>query len=317
MTPISKLKNKILIFIRSKGYLLIKTEDFNNSVDYYRKVLNEYKNTETVEKIDSIVFSKDRAMQLHAFLCSYIELVQERGTMYVLYKVSDDRHSKAYDELKEIFRNEKIEFIAEENFRTQLIQLCENSTAMTIGLYVDDMIFTQKVNYKHILSFDTLSYVVNLGRGKELDYSVVLNKKQPLPEFQELPNDFQCFKWNYLKTHNDWTFPVGVGGYFFGRNELVVMLQNTVFKAPNTLEINLQQFKPFFINRFGVCKSSVSCVGVHANMVQTEFPNPVIGTFSIEELLNSWEDGLKIDISKFNGIPGNIAQYQAYEFLNR
>ena len=188
---------------------------------------------------------------------------------------------------------------------------------MTIGLYVDDMIFTQKVNYKHILNFDTLNYVVCLGRGKELDYSVVLDKKQPLPEFKELSNYFQCFNWNYLNTHNDWTFPVGVSGNFFGRNELIVMLQNTIFKAPNTLEINLQQFKPFFINRFGVCMNSVSCVGVHANMVQTEFPNPDIGTFSIATLLDKWEEGLKIDITKFRGIPGNIAQFQAYEFLKR
>lgn len=311
------LKNKALHFVDSKGYKLLKNKEFNDKLDYYRKVLAQDRFRKNESKIDSIVFSKDRAMQLHAFLSSYIEMVQERGTMYVLYKASNDRHLKRYNELIEIYKNENIVFIAEVDFRSQLIQLCENSRAMTIGLYVDDMIFIQQVNYNHILSFDTLSHVVTLGRGKELDYSVVLDKKQPLPDFEELENGFQCFKWNYLNSHNDWTFPVGVGGYFFGRNELFVMLQNTEFKAPNTLEINLQYFKPFFINRFGVCMTSVSCVGVHANMVQTEFPNPDIGTFSIEELLNKWEDGLRIDISKFRGVPGNIAQYQAYEFLNR
>lgn len=312
-----KIKRKVLGLIENSGYQLLKTKDFNDKIDYYRRVLIEGKNIQKEKKIDSIVFSKDRAMQLHAFLKSYVEMVQGRGAMYVLYKVSNESHARSYSDLKEIFRNDNIVFIEETDFRKQLIELCERSNAITISFYVDDMIFLNKVNYEHIINIDTLENVVSLGRGKDLGYSMVLEKKQSLPEFITKPDGFVYFRWDYTTDHNDWTYPIGVGGYFFGRDELVVMLKGIEFKAPNSLENNLQVYKPMFIHRSGVCQDQISCIPVHANLVQTESVNPDLGTFSIEDLLHKWEEGLMIDLHKFYGISGAVAQYQTYEFIKR
>jgi hypothetical protein len=208
-------------------------------------------------------------------------------------------------------------FIEENDFKRQLIEICENSRAKTIATYVDDMIFIRKVDYNKILQIDTLDNMVTLGRGPEMNYSVVLNKPLVLPKFSSNGDGFQYFRWDFTHEYSDWTYPVGVGGYFFGRDELVVMLKSVDFKAPNSLEISLQQFKPMFIHRFGVCMDHISCVAVHANIVQTEHNNPVLGTFSIEELLNKWEEGLMIDIHRFYGKSGDIAQLQAYDFIPR
>lgn len=314
---INAAKRKVLSFLENKGYQLIKTEELNEKIDYYRRVLIESKISSKEKKIDSIVFSKDRAMQLHGFLKSYIEMVSGRGTMYVLYKVSDDRHASSYNELKEIFRNDNIEFVEENDFRKQLIELCEKSSAISISLYVDDMIFLHGVSYENILNIDTLENVVSLGRGKDLGYSMVLEKKQSLPDFIKKPDGFVYFRWDYTDEYNDWTYPIGVGGYFFGRDELLVMLKGIEFKAPNSLENNLQKYKPMFIHRFGVCMDQISCIPVHANLVQTESVNPDLGTFSIDDLLKKWEEGLMINLDKFYGISGAVAQFQTYEFVRR
>jgi hypothetical protein len=95
------------------------------------------------------------------------------------------------------------------------------------------------------------------------------------------------------------------------------MLKSIDFKAPNSLEGNLQVFKPIFIHRFGVCLDQICCVAVHANIVQTEHDNPVLGTFSIADLLNKWNQGLMIDTTRFYGKGGDVAQLQAYEFVPR
>ena len=310
-------KREILKFLEKKGYQLLKTKELNDKIDYYRKVLIESKSGTRKKKIDSIVFSKDRAMQLHAFLTSFTKMISGGSTVYVLYKATNERHARSYEVLKEIFKEKGVEFIEEKDFRNQLIQVCKNSDAQMIALYVDDVIVTRKVDYEKIVNIDTLENVVSLGRGKEMDYSVVLKKKLVLPTFTQKPDGFEYFRWDYIDEYNDWTFPIGVGANFFGRDELVVMLNGIEFKAPNSLEINLQVYKPMFIHRFGVCMEQICCVAVHANLVQTENVNPDLGTFSIEELLCKWEEGLMIDLDKFYGKSGAVAQLQAYEFVQR
>lgn len=313
----NKVKNWILKHLKKRGYELLKTQELNDRVEYYKKVLETSKIGTRENKIDSIVFSKDRAIQLHAFLKSYAAMVSGRGTMYILFKTSNEKHVQSYKELKEIFEREDVVFVEETDFRKQFIQLCEHSNAKTIGTYVDDMIFLKAVDYAKILAIDALNNIVSLGRGKELDYSLVLQKSQPLPNFLQKSDGFEYFKWDYTEEYNDWTYPLGVGGYFFDRDEMVIMLKGIKFKAPNSLENNLQVYKPMFIHRHGVCMEQVACVAVHANLVQTESVNPVLGTFSIEGLLAKWEAGLAIDISKFYGVKGSIAQFQTYEFVKR
>jgi hypothetical protein len=313
----STIKRRILGLLNKRGYELLKTTELDEKIDYFRKVLLEGKGRSLERKIDSIVFSKDRSMQLHAFLTSHSKMTMGGGTIYILYRASSERHKQSYEDLKALFQHKDFVFVEEFDFRKQLISLCENSTAQTVAFFVDDIIVTHPVDYNKILDIDHLSNVVSLGRGKEMDYSVVLKKKLILPEFKKGADGFEYFRWDYTTEYNDWTYPIGVGANFFDRNELVVMLKGVCFKAPNSLETNLQLYKPIFIHRFGVCLEKIACVAVHANLVQTEGVNPDLGTFNVEELLKKWEDGWMIDLDKFYGVGGDVAQLQAYEFVKR
>lgn len=314
---IAKFEPIINKFISKLGYKFINLDSYYKKSNYYRKVMIERAKFKKEEKIDSIVFSKDRAIQLHAFLISYIQQVQDYGTIFILYKTSDERHKKSYEELKTIFNSEKFVFIEETEFRKQLIAILSQSKANTIGLYVDDMIFLQTVNYTDILKVNTFENVVTLSRGKEMDYSVVLQRKIDLPTFANLENEMLSFSWNQYNYLSDWTYPLGVSGYFYGRDELLIMFSDQSYKAPNSLESSMQFYKEFFINRKGVCYSSISCCCIHANIVQTECINPTLGVFSIEDLLNKWNEGMKIDVSQFYAKTGNEAQFQRYTFTKR
>lgn len=303
-------------FIERHNYRLLSENELSAYVGYTHNLLKEIENSTESKQIDSIVFSKDRAMQLYAFLASYTEKVKNRGRMYVLYKCTSQRHQKSYEQLRASFGEENFVFIAEEAFREQLIRICENSAADRIIFYVDDMIFTHEVDYDVLSSIDTTQHVVALSRGMDMDYSVVMQKQLNLPPFTKQVNNLSRFNWNHSIEYSDWTFPLGVSGYMYGRIEITAMLKSILFKAPNSLENAMQIFLPYFINRYGLCSVNASCVCVHANLVQTEKINKTLGTYSIEELLDLWEKGKRIDLLQFYDKPMNETQQKAYTFIN-
>jgi len=312
-----RLKTAVQSGLKKIGYTLINTEQHNLNMNYYRDVLIESSKIVKEENIESIVFSKDRAIQLHAFLLSYTQKVRHYGPMYILYRISDDRHKKSYEDLKKTFSLEPFVFIEEQQFRDQLLDIIKTSKAKTIGFYVDDMVFLRSVNYEDILKITTLDNVVSLSRGKDMDYSIVLQRKIDLPTFTDLGNELLLFNWDQYDYLSDWTYPLGVSGYFYGRDELFVMFNQISFKAPNSLEMSMQKFRGFFKTRNGVCYETISCCCVHANIVQTECVNPILGGFSIEGLLEKWEQGLMIDVSQFYGKLGSEAQFLNYSFVKR
>ena len=313
------VKYKVLKFLRKVvgkfGFQLLSEKQINHFKIYTAGLLRANNNKEAEnDLINSIVFSKDRAMQLHAFLSSYVQQVSHRGRMHVLYKCSDERHRRSYADLIKTFSGDGFIFIEEQDFRNQVIQICEQSFEDRIIFYVDDMIFTHSLDYGFLKSIDTSKYVLALSRGRDMDYSIVLKRSLALPNFIRFNEQLLCFKWNEIRGHNDWSFPLGVSGYMYGKPELVAMLKAIPFKAPNSLEDSLQTFLPFFKDRLGLCAEYAVCVCVHANLVQTEGSNHILGTYSIEDLLTCWEEGKRIQLQEFYNKPMNVTQIQKYSF---
>ncbi len=85
---ILKYGNRLL---KRFDYQLTSTSKLKSLTDFTSNIIRNTGAKLDDEKIDSIVFSKDRAMQLHAFLLSYTEKVINRGRMNVLYKCSNNK----------------------------------------------------------------------------------------------------------------------------------------------------------------------------------------------------------------------------------
>lgn len=311
------LKKSIKTTFEKRGYKIVNQNTYSSIQDFYKEVLIESRKSMNNEVVDSIVFSKDRALQLHAFLKSYTEKVDNYGEMFVLYKASNLKHKQSYEELKQLFNATEFIFIEEKDFRSQFIDIISKSSAKTIGLYVDDMIFLKNVDYSKIINIDTFEYIVSLSRGKDLIYSTVLEKKLDLPTFIEFENDMFSFSWNEIPYFSDWTYPLGVSGYFYGRDELFVMVNKINFKAPNSLESSMQNFIELFKNRKGICYETIACCCVHANIVQSEVNNPTLGEFTANDLLHKWSSGKQIDLNQFYDRDGIVAQSQKYTFTKR
>ncbi|MCK4241840.1 MAG: hypothetical protein KAX30_09480, partial [Candidatus Atribacteria bacterium] len=91
---------------------------------------------------ECIVFSKDRALQLHALISSYLEKVASPVPIHILYHTSTPSHQKAYEEVVEIFPNNNISFTKQDSdnsFRNNLISLLKSVHSEKIFFLVDDV----------------------------------------------------------------------------------------------------------------------------------------------------------------------------------
>lgn len=308
------IKNKILNFITSKGYTKVLPGIDPKDVLYDgMKLVFKPKNKEII----SVIFSKDRAMQLDGFLVSYFANVAHYGKVIVLYHTSSAEHEQSYTDLRKIYQDQPVEFVKETNFREQLINSLKNTPEDLVMFYVDDMLFSQKVDYHWFKDIDPLEDIVCLSRGKDLVYSTVLVKELKVPQIKPLKENLYRFKWNEIDEFSDWTYPLGVSGYMFSKPEIVAMMEVTPFKAPNSLEHNLQRFVSYFMNRGGITLENVATPCVHTNLTQTEGYNNVLGHYSLEELLVLWNDNKRIDYQEFMNLPVSEAEVKKYNFVER
>lgn len=315
-----KILNKVPLVIKKwlKDFLLRKgfsksTGDLGvKFTKFYEDFRVQLKNDNS--GIISLVFSKDRAMQLHAFLCSYFENVHNYSPMIILFKASNLDHQKSYKELERVFKEFPVTFIKETNFRSQLIEIINKTEEDKFAFYVDDMIFTQKFDYKALEKINSYTTIVALSRGCDMTFSIVLGKRLRLPVFTELSNGLLEFSWSNIAEYSDWSYPLGVSGYIFATKEILSILKSIPFQAPNSLESSMQVFLPLFRNRLGICTHNAISVCVHANLTQTEGNNPILGMFSLEELLEKWNAGYQINYQEFYNKPMNLTQCQNYTF---
>jgi hypothetical protein len=265
--------------------------------------------------VEGIVFSRDRALQLHALLCSYSENVVPPAPLGILYQTSTSAHQRAYEEVMEIF-SDKFSFIkqsANNSFRDDLIGLLDSASAPKIFFLVDDMLFINKFNISDFTKLDMNEVVPSLRMGLNLKKCYTIQKEQPLPEL--IPNtggaeDEIFWKWN--QGMYDWSYPLSVDGHFFSTQEITAMTKLIRFTAPNTYEDQLQKFRRFFMLRSGAGYKKSKVVNIPCNKVQKENKN-ICGNTHQDFLLEQWMKGYQMNYRTLYGFP-NISAHEEISF---
>ena len=121
-----------------------------------------------------VVFSRNRAMQLHALLTSYAR--NARGALpplHVLYSAGSNAHRAAYDELFAAAScGHEFPAIAATpdgatGFREALIRMLEELDSQRLFFLVDDIVFTRPVDYDLLAQVDSYRYVTSLRLGRQ------------------------------------------------------------------------------------------------------------------------------------------------------
>ena len=251
-----------------------------------------------------IVFSKDRALQLHALLGSYFEKVFSPVPIHVLYQTSSSEHQKAYQEVFELYSCYDTSAVRQKDdysFRTDLIEMLESVHAGKIFFLVDDDLFIEDVDMYDFTKFDTDKFVPSLRMGLNLTRCYTKQQSQQLPEYvPDIMDKSDKISWEWNSGAYDWGYPLSVDGHLFATQEIIDISKIISFNSPNTFEANLQQFLRLFTCRLGVSCRKSRIVNIPYNKVQRDNEN-ICGDIHQDELLDYWRNGLQLDYRELYG----------------
>jgi hypothetical protein len=274
----------------------------------------------SVNPAEGIVFSKDRALQLHALLSSYLGKVVSPVPLHILYHTSTPLHQRAYEEVMEIF-SDKFSFIKQSSnnsFRDNLMTLLDSILAQKIFFLVDDVLFIDDFDVRDFAKFNTDKIVPSLRMGLNLKKCYTVQKEQPLPELMSYAgSDEDKIFWKWNQGIHDWSYPLSVDGHFFSTQEIVAMTKLIDFSAPNTYEDQLQKFRRFFLFRMGVGYKKSKIVNIPCNKVQKENKN-ICGNTHQDILLEQWMKGYRMDYRSLYGFFNTSAHQEIpFEVIKR
>lgn len=271
--------------------------------------------------VKGIVFSKDRALQLHALLVSYGEKVSPSVPLFILYYTSNVRHQQAYDKLIQCVADQPLTFVhqrSEGSFREELLHLLSYLEAEKVFFLVDDVVFIEPVNIEAFAQWDTDRFVPSLRMGENLNWAYTLQQAQPLPSWHsDLCPDPDKRVWKWDQGVLDWRYPLSLDGHLFSSWEMMTMAKWIRFHSPNAFEDGLQGFRPLFLPRFGICYAKSRTVNIPWNRVQTYHEN-LSGNLDPDFLLDQWEKGLQINLRNLYGVsPTSVHQEFPLDLIER
>jgi len=263
-----------------------------------------------------VVFSRDRALQLHALLESWFANVRGQARLVVLWTISDRAHEASYRDLMAIW-GERVEWVREESFRDDLVRLVDQAGSSHLFFLTDDGIVLRPFSLEDVLLPDPGRRVFSLCHAPDLTWCFILGRAQEVPPLRSVGQNLLAWNWADGQTGTDWNFPLSVDGKFFARQEMSLLLRELPFRTPNTLEQALQVYQPLFVGRQGVCFSGAALVNVPCNAVQTQFRNPVTGAHSSGELNARWREGKRIAWEDFQELSPGEAEVRTFRFVER
>lgn len=253
------------------------------------------------EQAEGIVFSKDRAMQLHALLSSYRARLQDPQPLTVLFSASTPEHLAAYKAVAVDFESRTTIFVEQTNgssFRVQFLALLRAVTTARVFFLVDDIVFIEPFDLGQLCSWASSASVPSMRLGRNIEWAYTSSEPQRVPRLRTLSD--QLVAWRWARGELDWAYPLSLDGNVFMTEEMLRLATSIPFTSPNTLEEALQRFRRRFSRRWGVCFAKSRVVNLPLNRVQNEIMN-LHGDLHQDDLLKLWHEGMQINVTALVG----------------
>jgi glycosyltransferase involved in cell wall biosynthesis len=264
----------------------------------------------------TLIFSKDRALQLDATLRSFLFHCNDANSsqIRVLYITTSTIHEKQYEQLKSDYQHYKyIQFITEQDFRNDVIALI--APFDYVLFLTDDNIFVRDFSLSEVIESlqknpDTVGFSLRLGRNTT--YCYPLDKAQKLPDFQPIGKGI--LKYNWTVAEYDFGYPLEVSSSVYRTEDILPFIAQLPFRNPNTLEATMnenksafQQAKPFLL-----CYEQSVTFCAPINIVQTDWLNRTSSKieYTTDNLAKLFEEGYRIDIASYSGFIPNACHQE-------
>ncbi len=289
--------------MRSKDY---------EKVSWREKLLIEIVNQSRTEHsseveidLEFVVFSMDRALQLHGLLKSMKHYIRGDFSVQVLYRASTDAHQKSYDEVISLLGGEGfIAWYREVSFRDDLIKILNAGSSKTLCFLVDDIVFIRPTDLGKLQWSRYSDGVLSLRLGRGINYCYTKGRAMNAPALNVMDGAADILKFEWADGEYDWVYPLSVDGHFFPRTEVMIAAEALNYTAPNSFEKALQIMTPLYSQRSGYCFEKPKLLNIPLNRVQNE-NNNISADVSPEYLLEKWNEGLMFDFMKFADVSTN------------
>jgi hypothetical protein len=255
------------------------------------------------DKVDVIIFSKDRAMQLEALLYSMKKYIKNTGTVYVIVKRTNNSFLQGYFKFYNNQSKKTVKIYDEDlfgGFKKTLITVLSIIETKKILLLCDDIIFTDEVDlnvYNPWLSWNS----INLCLGTNITFCNATQKEQKVPEYNIYKD---LIRWKWKKAEGDFAYPNSIGASIFKTWWIKILAKILPYDCPNWLEgkMNNKWVKLFISKRTVSYYESKACC-LLLNQVQTVYDfQKGLPENSPEKLNELFLNGKVIDISGLDKI---------------
>ncbi len=253
-----------------------------------------------------IVYSYNRPLQLYAFLESAKKYVSGLNKLFIVYR-SDFEYEFAYlsvinDFLNYIFIKQSAN--PRGDFKKITLNLLNKSESNYIVFAVDDIIIKDYIDFisdaKIMEKTGAYGFFYRLGTYVDHGY----HNYHGIPPLTKVDD---VFSWNFNEGKGDWNYPHCLDMTLYKKSDVIKMITELHFFAPNNFEGNWAGCSP--AKQLGLCHFDSKIVNIPLNLVQDLWVNPHMNAYSAKELLEFFNNGLKIDINTLFKIKNNAAHW--------
>jgi len=263
-------------------------------------------------RVDLVVFSKDRPLQLYAFFESVQTYLSGISEMHVIYCASDTDFEDGYSVVKEKFPGvifHKQSQNPHADFKPLVLKAVYSKTSRSkyVMFGVDDIIVKDYANLiKAIGALEKYkAWGFFLRLGKNITYTYTTDSESPVPRGRDENEEF--FSWKFSNGTGDWAYPNNVDMTIYRKEGIRAFLENETYTYPNTLEgIWAEKAGPIMKER-GLSFQFSKTINLPMNIVSL-VNNRSTHSYSIHDLLKKLQEGYKINIHDFFKIP-NTSQH--------
>jgi len=246
-----------------------------------------------MNKIDCIVYSKNRACQLDLLLRSIKDHFKNVGQIHLLYAYSNDLFKLGYEQL--LAKNPELQVTLQKDFHQDTLNIIQNiQTPYFLGL-CDDDVFVRETDCSDIVNnlFDIEVNSISLKAGININGNYP-ERLYSLPKFTET-EPFLKWDWRKEDPSYDWGYPSCINSYIFLKDYFLHNIENMPFTCPTELEGHFHLRRAAF-RRYMLSFKESTLLNIPTNRIQTLSPNPFGSTYNYTaEFLNqTYLDGYVI-----------------------
>lgn len=252
------------------------------------------------KKVDMVIYSFDRPLQLYALLESASMYLNNVGEIHVIYRASDERYEAGYCVVKEKFTKavyNRQSDTPKQDFKPLTLDAVFESPNAHVIFAVDDIIITDFVDLSQCVDLmeKTNSYGFYLRLGKNVDFSYMENCHEVVPELTQVEGN--AYSWRLAEGQREWRYAHTVDMTIYKKETIAHYLYELNYENPNSFEGKWSCYANKAAHCSALCFEHSKIVNLPLNLVQDVYLNNRHMTeYTSLQLLELFEQGLKINI---------------------